>query len=191
MAGAPEDYRIAVGFSVTLSGQLVQAAVTLLTVQGAYVAYALASRETKCGFELIAILAFFTFIVSIYFSGKGVTEARNAGFEGKWGPDAGKAYFNKQAILLLAGVAFLVAMLFLSGNSKESDSTRKLAEFSQVVSTLDTKMKALSLRVDEGRAIDAQALTDMKSDMTSLRQSVAVASKMAAVKRSSKATKNP
>lgn len=173
MTGPLEDFRIAVGFSVTLSGQLVQAAVTLLTVQGAYVAYVLTSRETKPPFELFAILAFLVFILSIYFSGKGVTAARNAGFAGKWSLDAGKSYFNAQASLLVVGVALLAAMIFFSGSSKDSDMARKLAEISQANALLNSKIVALSLRVEEVRAADAQSLSILESEVHALHDSVA------------------
>jgi hypothetical protein len=176
MSELPEDMRIAVGFSVTLSGQLVQAAVTLLTVQGAYVAYALASRETKPGFELMAGLAVLVFILSIYFSGKGVTAARNAGAIGAWKLDAGQSYFNKQALFLIIGVVLLTVMIFFSGNSKETDVTRKLTELSKSNALLDSKITALSLRVEAEEAFNSKSLLTLKSEVDVLRNSLAAAS---------------
>lgn len=189
MAGLPEDLRVAVGFSVTLSGQLVQAAVTLLTVQGAYVAYALASRDTKCGFEVAAGLAFLVFIFSIYFSGKGVTAARNAGFLGAWDLNAGKSYFNLQASLLLAGVVLLIVMIFLSGNSKESDVAKKLEAMSLASSSLDSKIAALSRRLEEGKTVNTQSLETLRLEVNSLRDSVTALSQSIAEERTAKATK--
>ncbi|MDZ7856516.1 hypothetical protein [Sphaerotilus sp.] len=71
-----EDLRTAVSLSVTLSGQLVQATVSLLTAQVAYVAYALASRETvPVYFEGTAFFTLLFFIGSIYLSGRAITRA--------------------------------------------------------------------------------------------------------------------
>lgn len=140
MTIAPEDKRTAVGLSTTLSGQLVQAAVAILTVEGAYIAYALVSRQTHTSFGFVAFLAAVAFVLSVYFSGKGITEARNAGFAGDWNLASGKKYFNLQTLSLMSGLVLFAAMLFLSGSSKESALESKIEALSEEVVRLHEEL---------------------------------------------------
>lgn len=130
MAATEEDKRAAIALSTNLSGQLVQAAVAMLTVEGAYIAYALVARDTSPHFNEVALLSAVAFVVSVFLSGKGITLARNAGFAGNWSLTAGKTYFNLQAILLIVALALLGWMLFLSGTPKESDAQQQISKLS-------------------------------------------------------------
>lgn len=110
----------------------------MLTVEGAYIAYALVSRDTHVAFNTLALLAALSFVVSIFLAGKGITAARDAGFDGNWSKTAGKTLFNLQAVSLVIGLVLLATMLFLSGAPKESEYQKKLADMSAAVDKVRT-----------------------------------------------------
>jgi uncharacterized membrane protein len=131
----------------------------MLTVEGAYLAYALVSRDTQALFGLVAFLSALAFVASVYASGRGITEARNAGFEGNWNLTAGKVWFNFQALALMLGLLLLAVMLLLSGSSRDSDAQKKVDELSAAVTRVNQEsadvqkklvqqMNTLSLEVD-------------------------------------------
>lgn len=156
MTPGSEDKRAAIGLSTNLSGQLVQAAVAILTVEGAYIAYALVSRETHSAFGVVAFSAAVAFVLSVYFSGKGITEARNSGFLGDWNLSSGKAYFNLQTLSLITGLVLLAAMLFLSGNSKESTLEAR-------VDALSSEVGRLKISLDESRKISTEETSKLSA----------------------------
>jgi hypothetical protein len=131
-----DDKRAAIAFSVTLSGQLVTAGLAMMAVEGAFVSYALGSRIIGTSFVVAAAIAALMFISSIFMAGKGITAARNAGFQGNWDLAAGKTRFNLQATFLLLGLTSLVVMFLASGPSKQS-------EIESRVTKLEIDMKTL------------------------------------------------
>ncbi len=138
-----------------------QAAVTMLTVEGAYIAYALVSRDTQPAFNLLAFLSAVAFVVSVFLSGKGITLARNKGFDGDWILEAGKSYFNAQALALIVGLVLLAAMLWSSGVPKESELQRKLAVTSALVDQLSQSSAAERARL-------ADQVTQLQARIASL-----------------------
>ena len=114
-----DNKRTAVGFSVTLSSQLIGAALAVLTIEGAFVAFALGNRLVPIGFEIIAGAAAFFFIVSIIAAGKGITSARNSGFEGGWSLEKGKTQFNLQAYSCIFGLVLVFVTFMRSGEPRE------------------------------------------------------------------------
>lgn len=166
MPSTDEDRRAAVALSTNLSGQLVQAAVAMLTVEGAYIAYALVARDTSGHFNTVAFLSALFFVVSIFLSGKGITQARNAGFDGNWSLAAGKKFFNLQAIVLLIALTFFGWMLFLSGSPKESDTQLMLSK-------INAEMARIKLDSERQREQLAEELDKLKSENRQLQERVA------------------
>jgi outer membrane protein OmpA-like peptidoglycan-associated protein len=136
-----EDKRSAISFSVTLSSQLVTAALAMLTVEGAFVAFALSNRSVETGFTLFVLLAGVSFILSIVIAGKGITAARDAGFQGNWSLEAGKNYFNWQAILCLTGL-----VLFF-GASLQSNIANAKNERQIIIDQLSSIRDQISLPI--------------------------------------------
>jgi len=137
--GAVEDQRKAVEFSVNLSGQLIAAAVAILAVEAAYVSYVLGSRVYSGWFIPIAGIAAMAFIVSVYSAGKGITAARNSGFEGRWLLSEGKKQFNFQAVSLLIGLGAFGLMTLMSGPTKESELERRVTELQKELAKIQAK----------------------------------------------------
>jgi len=116
-----DDKKTAVGISVTLSGQLITAALAMVAVEGAFVAFALGNRNVFRGFEWLSGLTAILFILSIFVAGKGITKARNDGFNGAWNLQTTKNHFNWQAILCVLGLVSFFVTLLLSGGPKKRD----------------------------------------------------------------------
>lgn len=136
---AIEDKRLAVNMSITLSTQLMAAALAILAILGAFTTYALKERVVPSFFMILAIVAFLLFIVSIYFGGKGISKSNRDGFEGNWSIEKRKSYFNKQAIFCFLGLFLFVGLLFLSGPSRESTIKMELAEIETRLRFLEKK----------------------------------------------------
>ena len=139
-----EDKRTAVGISVTLSGQLITAALAMLAVEGAFVAFALGNRNVVGGFRWLSGLTAILFILSIFVAGKGITKARNDGFNGAWNLQTTKNHFNWQAILCVLGLASFFVTLLLSGGPKKSEIEAKLEKFGKQISTVESQIQTIS-----------------------------------------------
>lgn len=137
-----DDKRVAVGFSVTLSGQLMAASMATLAVEGAFVWYALDSRQPITGFIFFAALAAILIAFSIFNAGKGITKARDAGFDGAWDLAKGKQEFNRQAGLLIGALVMLCVMFSLSGQSKEPVVEKKVEALRIQVALMRTELDA-------------------------------------------------
>ena len=139
---AVEDQRAAVGFSITLSGQLIAAAMATLAVECAYVSYALGARVVPYYFFIVGGLAGVLIVVSIMKGGKGITKARNAGFAANWSLEEGKKEFNAQALSLTGAVIFLAIAFFNSGVPKEPNVEQKLEALCQQTEMLRKEVEA-------------------------------------------------
>lgn len=169
---AIEDERAAVGFSVTLSGQLITASMATLTVEGAFVWYAMGSRLTRSGFIVFAGLTAFFIAVSIFMAGKGITKARNSGFNGNWNLREGKKEFNAQAVLLLIALATLAVTFSLSGPSKESALQKTVDELRAQVVLMNQALEAQpALRASEKKELAGQ-LANMSAEIEALRKAL-------------------
>lgn len=139
------DQRVAVGFSITLSSQLIAASMATLAVEGAYMGYALGSRLPKPGFVIFGAFAAILIIVSIIKAGKGITKARNAGFNHKWSLETGKCEFNWQAITLLLALISLGVMFCLSGNDKESAIEQRVEDIRVQLTSMHKDIETQSM----------------------------------------------
>jgi hypothetical protein len=150
---AVEDQRAAVGFSITLSSQLIAASMAMLAVEAAYLWYALASRSPRTGFVISAGLAALAILLSIFVAGKGITKARNAGFKGNWDLDAGKEQFNFQAILLLLAILMLFVTFALSGPVRESALERRVDVLTGQIAVLREELNKRKAEQEKEREI--------------------------------------
>jgi hypothetical protein len=166
---AVDDQRAAVGFSVTLSGQLIAASMATLAVEGAYVWYALGSRLTLAGFTVFAALAAVLIAVSIFKAGKGITKARNAGFAGTWNLAEGKRDFNAQATLLLGALLMLAVMFSLSGQSKESALERRVEDLRVEIALVHKELEAQPVVREAQNKKMADQLADISREIQALR----------------------
>ena len=167
---AAEDERAAVGFSTTLSGQLIAGATATLAIECAFVSYVVGSRAFRSGFIICAALAAFLIICSIFKGGKGIVEARNSGFQGKWNLDKGKREFNWQAIFLVGALIMLGTAAVLSGSPKESKLEQKLEYLCQQVGGLRNELE-LHRDLDLAAKGIEERLRDMTVELQKFRPS--------------------
>ncbi|MEY2490448.1 MAG: hypothetical protein QOC70_2390 [Verrucomicrobiota bacterium] len=158
---AVEDQRAAVGFSITLSGQLIAAAMATLAVGCAYVSYALGARVVPFYFFLVMGAAGLLIFASIVKGGKGITKARNAGFNANWDLNEGKKEFNSQAISLAGALILIAVGFFLSGPNKEPRTEQKLESLCQ-----QTEM--LRKEIESHRSLDSAA-TGIENEIRQIR----------------------
>lgn len=142
---ATEDQREAVKVSVTLGGQLMTAALAVLAIEGAFITFALGNRNVQFGFYVTAGLTFLLFVASIFLGGKGVTQVRNAGFQGNWRLEEGKAFFNWQAALCLIGLLSFALTLFLSGSPKATQTEKEVANLQRLVGGIQSRLGSAEL----------------------------------------------
>lgn len=153
---AVDDQRAAVGFSVTLSSQLIAASMAMLAVEAAYLWYAMASRSPRIGFVIFAGLGALAILASIFVAGKGITNARNAGFDGQWNLAAGKQQFNLQAILLLLAILMLFVTFALSGPIRESALERRVDDLTGQIAVLREELNKRNAEQEKERGIEAR-----------------------------------
>jgi hypothetical protein len=167
-----EDKRSAVGISVNLSTQLIAAALALLAVEGAYVAYALGDREVQNGFILMHVASVILLVASIFIAGKGITKARDAGYSGFWDLSVGKQNFNWQAICcLLALLSFGIGLL-LSGPSKENEMKDEIIQLQSRLLSIQERESTLG----EGHNSQEKSIAEIREELARMMQSVKTSS---------------
>lgn len=161
--GTEDDKRSAVSISIGLSGQLITAALAMLTVEGAYVSYVLDKRIPASLFEIVSALSVICFILSVFLAGKAITAARNEGFSGNWSLEAGKNQFNFQALLNAVGLLLFLGAVMLSGSSKsEKDYSAEIA------SGVESFEKILRASENSNTELQAKLLT-LEAEINSLK----------------------
>jgi hypothetical protein len=167
----PEDLRAAINMSVALSGQLITAGLTMLTVAGAVWTFILDKRNAGPLFYIVALLSAVSFIGSIMQGGWGITRARDAGFRGKWSTEEGKSNFNNQAILCVLGLLLFVLSLFhfVTGATQESEANGRIDGVVANIAQLQASLKALK-DSDADRRIDelSQRMTKLELEAEAL-----------------------
>lgn len=117
----------AVNIGVTLSGQLISAALSMLAIVGAIVFFMLDKRIVPWYFYLTIGFGFLAFIVSIFNGAKGIDKVRKDGFQDNWNLSNTKSYFNNQAIFCLIGIIASVSSVFI-GESKDNVLEKELID---------------------------------------------------------------
>lgn len=113
----------AVNIGINLSTVLISACLNIMAIMGALLIFFLEKKDFTDSFVYCFAISILLLIVSIYFGGKGISIAREEGFNDNWCLVSSKKYFNKQAIgILLALIVFATSFLFIkSNNEKMSD----------------------------------------------------------------------
>ena len=144
------DKKDAVNIGVTLSGQLITAALAMIAVIGTFATFIIDKRNVGFGYYLVSGGAFLSFVVSIYFGGKGIDKARKDGFTGNWNLDNTRAFFNNQSFTAFLGIALFAISVFL-GKEKADDLKDNVQKQTQVIAVLHksdslTKIKVTTLQ---------------------------------------------
>ncbi len=127
-----ENKKDAVNIGITLSTQLISAALSMLTIIGAIVFFVLDKKQVNWVFFFVISIGFFSFIVSIYNGAKGIDKARKDGFNGVWNLSNTKRFFNKQAIFCFIGIAASVGSI-LMGKDKPNTIESELIQLNKLL----------------------------------------------------------
>lgn len=155
-----EDKRTAVNISVTLSSELIGAALAMIALEGAFVTFVMDDRAgLGIAFYILIALTFIAFVLSIVIGGQGVSKSREEGYEGKWTLQSGKKYFNRQAILCFVGILLFASTLFVSGAPMEEAVVK---EFQQLRANLEEQKDSV--------ASISTRLTKLQEEISDLKQ---------------------
>ena len=148
-----EDQREAVKLSTTLSGQLMGAALSVMTLGGGFVGFVLANRAVGPLFFLVAGLTFLALILSTFLGAKGIQAAAVGGFNGQWTRDASRRWFSRQAVACILGLIFFVVTASLAGQPKTDETVNKISGLAVEVATLKRRIDEVT---QSNRQLEAQ-----------------------------------
>src|SRR4051812_3987035 len=95
--GGGEEKRAAASMEVTLSSQVITAALAVMAVEGAFVTYVLDKRLPGAAFYILTVLSALLLIFSIINGGVGVRRLTEAGFKGEWASNDASNCFGRQS----------------------------------------------------------------------------------------------
>ena len=104
----------AVNIGITLSTQLITASLTMIILIGTFSTFIVDKRDVGLFYYLLTFTAFILFILSLFYGGKGINQARRNGFNGRWQINDTKKYFNKQSSTALFGIIIFIISIFVS-----------------------------------------------------------------------------
>ena len=143
-----EDKKVAVNIGVSLSGQLITAALAMIAVIGAFATFSLDKREIGPSYYIIIGIAFLSFVISIFCGGKGIDKARVNGHQGIWEIKDTKDYFNWQGICCFLGIFFLAISIFI-GKDKKDETTTKINNLSEEYKSLKSTDSLMQIEIQK------------------------------------------
>ena len=127
--GLMENKRFAIDIGVNLSGQLINASLSMLAIIGALFIFIIDKREISMFFYILMAISFLSFVISIFLGGKGINKIREKSFKDKLDLKCSKDFFNYQAILCIIGIlTCLLSFLFTQKNDAELNQIKVLNE---------------------------------------------------------------
>jgi hypothetical protein len=151
-AGAAEDKRAAASMEVTLSSQVITAALAVMAVEGAFITYVLDKRQPGAAFYILTVLSALLLIFSILNGGVGVKRLTEAGFKGEWGSNDASNCFGRQSLACLAGVLLLFFAVVFGGATKEDDAAKDLRALRGRLQAAESKNGEFASQLDELRS---------------------------------------
>lgn len=127
------DKKDAVLIGTNLSNQLSTAALAMLAIMGGVHTYIIENRIIDTAYYFAMGLSFLIFIVSIFCGGKGINQAREDGFLGKWNLTNTRKFFNMQAAFCFIGILLFISGLLLT----ESKTNPIYDEFKNISGLLE------------------------------------------------------
>lgn len=159
-----EDRRVAVGISITLSSQLITAALAMLTIEGAYLGFVLGAREISPLFLLFTVLSAVAFFGSIFAAGKAITQSRDLGFDGNWDTKATKGKYNWQAFLCIVGFLTFMLSVASSGTPIETQLQKQVMEIGNQLAVSEQQIQGVSTE----NALLKQSVDDLYTQVATL-----------------------
>lgn len=145
--------------SVKLSTQLIATSVGVLAVEGAFVTYAFTSRQVGVAFVLLAALAAACFVASILCAGRGISKARDAGYEGRWSLQVSRKEFNRQALANFGALFFLLAafVVFLATEPRADRTVQASAAVTSSIEKLADQVARIRVELQNLRSTVAES----------------------------------
>lgn len=141
-----ENKRFAIDIGVTLSGNLINACLSMLAIIGAIFIFIIEKRTTSIIFYILIFLSFSSFILSIIFGGKGINIARQKAFKNKLKLNYSKKHFNNQAVTCLLGIiSCLVSIAF---TSEKVETNIELININKNIKKLIDQKEEINLKND-------------------------------------------
>jgi len=118
-----DDKKDAANISVGLSTQLINAALTLIVLSGAFLTFILDKKQPTPAFYISYGLAFIAFFISVIFGGKGIQFVKANGEKGDWKTKAPGVpnWFSRQSLFVMIGI-FSISILPFLGNDKPDEA---------------------------------------------------------------------
>lgn len=119
----------------TISVQLMQAALTMISVMSAVTVYILENQNVKFYYYIILLISFMFFVLSIFFGGKGLTNLEKGRTSGNW--------FNRQAITAFLEIVLFCTSMFL-GKRKADTIEMKLNKIENDYKNIQKKFEVIN-----------------------------------------------
>lgn len=155
-----ENKRFAIDIGINLSGQLINASLSMLAIIGALFIFIIDKRDTSTLFYVLMAISFISFIVSIFLGGKGINIIREKSFKGKLKLKYSRKFFNLQAIFCIIGILTCIAsFIFTSKNEEDLNQIKELnnnleniidsnSEQKNKIKSLENKIKLIEEKLD-------------------------------------------
>lgn len=167
MAGSAEDQRHASSMLATISGHLVSAALAMIAVEGAFVAFVLGSRQVEWYFFVLTGAAAIAFVWSIVQGGKGLNRVAKDGFDGNWSLASG-GHFNRQAGWCVLGLVLFFSSTTASGQARQSEEVARLDALETELARRDADDGQIDAQIGElGERLDSLAAAVAEGSQTS------------------------
>lgn len=132
----------------TIAGHVINACLTMITVIAAFVVFIVDKRTVGNAYYVITIIAFSSFVTSIFFAGKGLKKQETL-------TGQHNSYFDLQAIAALTGIIlFFISVFLVKGKSDECKEKieqfeKRLIELEKDSNFKDCEIKNLIERVEK------------------------------------------
>jgi hypothetical protein len=143
-----EDARASAILRTTLSAYVITAALAGVAAQATITTFVIDKRDHLDAFYAVAGVGFVGLLASAVVGALGISEIYDEGATGVWSRDTGHGKLNAQGLLVLLGIVFVVASVFI-GKTKTSSPAPSpaLARVTVAVESLRQRDAVMSARL--------------------------------------------
>jgi hypothetical protein len=138
------------GITVNLGTQLINVAIAVLALSGAFYTFILDKKDATTPFYVFYILVFVFLLVSMFFGSLGIDAVKRNGEKDIWITNqTGKTnWFSWQAIFLVLGIICIGILPFL-GKEKKSDDEKMKPLLEQIQKRDSLLIKSMDLMIEQ------------------------------------------
>ena len=143
--------------SVNLSTQLINVAIAILALSGAFYTFILDKKDASVPFYVFYVLVFIFLLLSMFFGALGIDNIKRNGENNIWVTNlAGKInWLNRQAVMLVLGLLCIGILPFL-GKEKKPDKENVKPLLEQMQRRDSLIMKSMELIIEQQKIISSQ-----------------------------------